>query len=74
MEEVDEIIDFTWFYSIGITKLLLSEKRIGRMTLNLFLKLYKHYKDTFDLEIRLKNSNMTYEDLKIKQRKSDEWF
>ena len=74
MEEVDEIIDFTWFYSIGMTKLLLSEKRIGRMTLNLFLKLYKHYKDTFDLEIRLKNSNMTYEDLKIKQRKSDEWF
>lgn len=44
------------------------------MTLNLFLKLYKHYKDDFDLEMKLKNSNKTYAEIYAKVRKSDEWF
>ena len=44
------------------------------MTLFLFLKLYKHYKDTFDLELRLTKANMTYEEARAKSQKSDEWL
>ena len=44
------------------------------MSLNLFLKLYKHYKDNFDLEMRLKKSNTTYEEAHKKAQKSQEWF
>lgn len=44
------------------------------MTLTLFNKLYKHYKDNFDMEMRMKNANMTYEDLYIKSQKEEEWL
>lgn len=44
------------------------------MTLTTFLKLYKHYQDTFDLELRLKNANVTYAEALKKAQKSDEWF
>ena len=44
------------------------------MTLNLFLKLYKHYKNNFDIEMRLTNANMTYEEAHYKAKKSEEWF
>lgn len=44
------------------------------MTLNLFYKLYKHYKDTFDIEMLLKNSNTTYQQLKNKTQKSELWL
>jgi hypothetical protein len=44
------------------------------MTLNLFYKLYKHYKDTFDLEMLLTASHTTYEKLKAKSQKSDLWL
>lgn len=39
-----------------------------------FNKLYKHYKDNFDLEMRLKASNTTYEEAYKKSQKSEEWF
>ena len=53
---------------------MLPEKRVGRLTLNLFYKLYKHYKNTFDLEMKLKNANVTYEEAKTKAQEEDEWF
>ena len=68
-----EPIDFTWYYFIGRTKLGLSFKEVGRMTKNLFNKLYKHYKDNFDLEIRLKNANVTYEEA-YNSTQEKEWF
>lgn len=39
-----------------------------------FNKLYKHYKDNFDLELRLKASNTTYAEVYKKVQKSEEWF
>ena len=44
------------------------------MTLTTFNKFYKHYKDTFDLETRLRNANMTYQEAFRKTQKSEEWF
>lgn len=67
-------IDFTWFYFIGKAKLNLSFKETGRLTMTMFFKLYQHYKDTFDLEMRLRNANMTYEDAYESAEKAEEWF
>lgn len=44
------------------------------MTLTTFNKLYKHYKDTFDLELSLTASRTTYAKLKAKQEQSDQYF
>lgn len=44
------------------------------MTITLFNKLYKHYKDTFDLEMRLKNANITYEEAFNKAQQQEEWI
>ena len=74
MVDESEPIDFTFFYFIGITKLNLSEKRVGRLTFRLFNKLYQHYKDVFDLEMRLKNRDMTYKELYARSQQEDEWF
>ena len=74
MVDESEPIDFTFFYFIGITRLKLTEKRVGRMTYYLFNKLYQHYKDVFDLELRLKTRDMTYRELYKKSKQEDEWF
>ena len=73
-DEVDPVIDFSWFWFIGKTKMHLSFKETGRLTLTMFNKLYSHYKDTFDLEMRLYNSNMTYAEAHAKALKDAEWF
>lgn len=49
-------------------------KETGRLTLRLFNKLYGHYKDNFDTEMRLKNANVTYSEIKIKSQNQDRWF
>ena len=59
---------------IGKTKLLLSFKETGRLTLREFNKLYQHYKDDFDLEMRLKNSNTTYAEAYKKAEADEEWI
>jgi hypothetical protein len=46
----------------------------GRLTLTTFNKLYQHYKNDFDLEMRLKNANMTYEEAYNKANEQEEWF
>lgn len=73
-EDVNPVIDFTWYYFIGKTKLGLSFRETGRITLRLFNKLYKHYKDAFDLEMRLKATNTTYEEAYKKANDAQEWF
>lgn len=44
------------------------------MTLTLFNKLHKQYKDNFDMEMRLKKANMTYEEMELKAQKEEEWL
>ena len=44
------------------------------MTLATFFKFYKHYKDTFDIEMRLKNANVTFAEALKKAQKAEEWF
>lgn len=49
-------------------------RETGRLTIRMFMKLYEHYKDTFDLEMRLEKANMTYREAYIKSQKDEEWF
>lgn len=47
------------------------------MTLRKFMKLYGHYKNNFDLELKMKASNLTYSQLATLQEKNGgdgEWF
>ena len=44
------------------------------MTLTTFNKLYEHYKDIFDLEMKLKNANMTYKEAYNKAQRAAEWI
>lgn len=73
-DEYDPVIDFSWFWFIGKKKLGLSFKETGRLTLWMFNKLYGHYKDDWDLEMRLRNANMTYKEAYIKSQKDEEWI
>lgn len=52
----------------------MSFKEVGRITLRLFNKLYGHYKDNFDLEMKMKNTSTTYADIKIRTQNQDRWF
>lgn len=40
----------------------------------MFNKLYSHYKDNWDLEMKLKNKDMTYREAQIKSQQDEEWF
>ena len=73
-EEESEPIDFSWFYFIGKTKLNLSFKETGRLTLSLFERLYEHYKNDWSLEMRLSKANMTYAEAYNKQMQDEEWL
>lgn len=57
-----------------MNKLGLSAKEVGHMTLTLFNKLHKHYKDTFDMEMRLTKAGMTYEEAYREAQKAEEWL
>ena len=73
-DESDPVIDFSWFYFIGKTRLGLSFHETGRLTLTMFNKLYGHYKDMWDLEMRLTNANKTYRQAFAESQKAEEWF
>lgn len=73
-EDINPVIDFSWYYFIGKTRLGLSFRETGRITLRLFNKLYKHYKNAFDFEMRLKATNTTYEEAHQKANDAQEWF
>ena len=36
--------------------------------------MWQHYKDNFDLELRLRQSGVTYEMLRIQADESEEWL
>ena len=63
-----------WFYFIGKTKLGLTFKETGRLTLYVFNKLYQHYKDNWDFEMLLSKSGKTYKDIKEEQNKDEYWI
>ena len=73
-DEYDPVIDFSWFYFIGKTKLNLSFKETGKLTFKMFNKLYEHYKNTWDFEARLMQNNTTYAEHYIKSQQDEEWF
>ena len=73
-EDVNPVIDFSWFYFIGRTKLGLTYRETGRITMTLFNKLYAHYKNAFDYELRLRQTNTTYEEAALRAQKELEWF
>jgi hypothetical protein len=52
----------------------LTFKEVGRMTLRTFFKLYKCYKDNFDLELQLKLNKITYEEARQKSIQDEEWL
>ena len=53
---------------------MLSDKETGRLTLTMFNKLYGHYKDTWDMEMRMNKANVTYKELYLKSQQDEEWF
>ena len=71
---MNPVIDFSWFYFIGRTKLGLTFKETGRLTVTMFNRLYGHYKAVFDLEMRLKNANITYAEAWARSQKEEEWL
>lgn len=73
-EEDDGIIDFSWFWFIGTKKLGLTFRETGRLTLTMFNRLYKQYKDDWDWEMQLFHARMTYEQSFRQAQKEQEWF
>ena len=73
-DESDPVIDFSWFYFIGKTKLGLSFKETGRLTVTMFNKLYGHYKNNWDFEMILTHNHMTYAEAFVKSQEDAEWF
>ena len=77
-EDADEIeesaINFSWIYYICRAKLLLDDKKSGRLTFRQFRNLYQEYKNTFDLELYLTATRTAYADLKKKADKDEDWF
>ena len=53
---------------------MLTDKEAGRLTLTMFNKLYGHYKDNWDMEMRMSHNNMTYRELHIKAQKDEMWL
>lgn len=73
-DETDPYIDFSWFYFIGKAKLGLTFAETGRLTIRTFNRLYRHYKNDFDLELSLKLSKTTYAQAYEKANKEEEWL
>jgi hypothetical protein len=73
-DEYDPVIDFSWYWFIGKAKLNLTFKETGRLTLTMFNKLYKHYKDMWDMEMLLTQTKTTHEQAYNKAQKDEEWF
>jgi hypothetical protein len=67
-------IEFAFYYYVGKAKMGLSFHEVGRMTLTTFNKLYKQYREVFDVELRLQRSQMTYQELFKKSQESEEWL
>lgn len=73
--DYDPTINFAWYHFIGRTRLgLSSDMEVGRLTLRRFRALYQAYRDTFDIETRLRASGSTYAGLEAQSMGDEEWF
>lgn len=73
--DYDPTINFAWYYFIGRTRLgLSSDKEVGRLTLRRFRALFQAYKDTFDIETKLRAKGSTYAWLEAQSMSDEEWF
>ncbi len=68
------MIDFSWFYFIGLTRLGLTIREIGHLSVRLFMRLYGHYQTTWSREMKLTQANMTYAEFNKKQQEAEDWF
>lgn len=59
---------------MGRGKFGLTTKEVGRLTLTTFFRLYANYKRTFDYEMLLTRSGITYSEAYQRQQKAEEWF
>lgn len=73
-EEEDDTIDFSYYYFVGAAKLNLTIKQIGRLTVNMFNRLYQHYKVSFDLELYLFHARKTYGEREAEVRENEDAF
>lgn len=70
-EEGLEPIDFTWFFFVGVNKLGLPPKAVGRLTIRTFFKLFQHYKDMFDAELALTRLQKTFREAEAEHYRSE---
>lgn len=71
----DPAIDFAWILFIGRARLgLSSDREVMRLTLKDFMARYSAYQQVFDMENMLRANNTTYEAVKRKQEREEEWF
>ena len=47
---------------------------VGRCTFTTFFKFYKHYKNTFDIELILTKTGTTYSDAYKRSQEAEEWI
>ena len=73
-EAEDDTIDFSWYYYVGVNRLGMTYKQVGRITMRLFHRLYFHYRNTWSLEMRLAKANMTYDELAEKVKENEDLF
>lgn len=73
-EVIDPTINFAWFRFIGRTKLALTNKEVGRLTIREFNAEYQLYKDNFDFEMLLTATRTTYAKAKQNSQKAEEWL
>ena len=59
---------------MGRAKFGLTEKEVGRLTFTTFFKYYKHYKNTFDYEMLLARSGITYSEAFKRSQDAEEWI
>ena len=52
----------------------LKMKEVGHLSLTIFNRLYKNYKNEFDKELGLRRANMTYAEAYRQAQKDEEWL
>ncbi len=51
----------------------LTFKETGRLTLTTFNKMYMHYKNNWDMEMRMRKANLTHAEAYKKAMQEEEW-
>lgn len=73
-EDEIEPLDFSWIVFVGLKDLNLKPKETMRLTLVQFSRLYRHYKNQFDLELSLWLSHTTYAQAARRAARNEDYF